>query len=84
MRSATAVIERPVKDWRMIATESDRARLRDWRTAFADGLAAARAAGHRDEIAREGALLQTDAALGEANPERQLSMPEIKVTKSRR
>lgn len=64
MRPATAVIDRPVRDWRMIATESDRARLRDWRKAFAEGLAAARAAGHGDEIASEGALLQVDAALG--------------------
>lgn len=48
----------------MVATQSDRARLRDWRATFAEGLAAARAAGHGEEIAREGALLQLDAALG--------------------
>ena len=64
MRPATAVIARPASDWRMIATQSDRARLREWRTAFEEGLAAARAAGHGDEITREGALLQIDAALG--------------------
>ena len=51
-------------DWRRIATEDDRARLRDWRSSFVAGLAAARGAGHGDEIAREGALLEPDAGLG--------------------
>jgi len=52
------------QNWRAVATESDRARLRDWRSAFTSGLTAARAAGHSAEIDREGALLQPDAALG--------------------
>ena len=64
LQPATSVIDQPVRDWRTVATESDRVRLREWRDAFADGLAAARAAGHGDEIAREGALLQPDARLG--------------------
>ena len=51
------------KNWRLIATENDRTRLREWRDAFLDGLAAARRSGHAAEIAREGALLQPDAAL---------------------
>ena len=51
-------------DWRRIATEDDRARLRDWRSTFVTALAAARRAGHSAEIAREGALLEPDAALG--------------------
>jgi hypothetical protein len=51
-------------DWRQVATEDDRARLRDGRSSFVAGLAAARGAGHGDEIAREGALLDPDAALG--------------------
>ena len=48
--------------WRSIATESDRTRLREWRTAFNEGLRAARASGSAGEIAREGALLEPDAA----------------------
>lgn len=51
-------------DWRTVATESDRERLKNWRTAFVDALRAARAAGHSEEIAREAVLLDPDAALG--------------------
>jgi hypothetical protein len=58
------VIQSPVRDWRAIATTDDRERLRDWRGAFVAGLQAARASGHAAEIAREGALLEPDAALG--------------------
>lgn len=58
-----AVIANPVSDWRSVATEDDRARLRGWRDTFVTALAAARAAGHSTEIAREGALLDPDAAL---------------------
>ena len=54
----------PQRDWRAAATETDRSRLRDWRGAFTSALAAARASGHAADIAREGALLQPDAALG--------------------
>jgi hypothetical protein len=61
---AEAVIERPVRDWRAVATAHDRDRLRDWRDAFVEGLKEAQAAGHRAEIAREGVLLNPDAALG--------------------
>ena len=62
--SATAAPAR--KDWRAIATPADRTRLREWRQAFIDAVAAARRAGHSAEIAREGALLAADAA--QANP----------------
>ncbi len=58
------VIARSASDWRSVATEGDRERLRDWRSAFTSALAAARAAGHGADIAREGALLNPDAALG--------------------
>ena len=51
-------------EWRAVATSSDRGRLRDWRTAFAKALEQARKAGHSAEIAREGRLLEPDAALG--------------------
>lgn len=59
-----AVVPKPALDWRAVSTDSDRERLREWRTAFVDALRAARAAGHSAEIAREGALLDPDAALG--------------------
>jgi hypothetical protein len=51
-------------DWHEVATAPDRARLRDWRTAFTRALQQARKAGHSAEIANEGALLEPDAALG--------------------
>lgn len=52
--------------WKSAATPTDRARLRDWRTGLVDALAAARKAGHGADIAREGSLLDPDAALGNA------------------
>lgn len=66
---AAACAPRPVvaasaADWRSVATSHDRERLRDWRTAFVEALAQARAAGHAGEIAAEGVLLEPDAALG--------------------
>jgi hypothetical protein len=63
MRPSASVIPAPVRDWRAVATTDDRERLRDWRDAFVSGLRAARAAGHGEAIAREGALLEPDAAL---------------------
>ena len=51
-------------NWRTAATSADRERLRDWRETFVTALAQARAAGHADAIAAEGALLEPDAALG--------------------
>lgn len=57
------VIEHAPRDWRQVATADDRDRLRDWRDAFVEGLREARTAGHQSEIAREGALLEPDAAL---------------------
>ena len=62
-RPTNKVIPVESRDWRTIATEDDRERLRQWRDAFVDGLQQARAAGHAAEIAREGALLEPDAAL---------------------
>jgi hypothetical protein len=50
-------------DWRRVATDNDRTRLRDWRTTFTAALDAARKAGHGAEIDREGPLLNPDAAL---------------------
>jgi hypothetical protein len=63
-KQAPGVVAYPSADWRTVITESDRARLRDWRTSFVDGLRAAKAGGHAAEIEHEGALLEPDAALG--------------------
>ena len=54
----------PSLGWRDAATGNDRERLREWRSSFIHALASARRAGNADEIAREGVLLQPDAALG--------------------
>jgi hypothetical protein len=51
------------RDWHQVATANDRKRLRDWRSAFVDGLAGARKTGHSADIEREGALLNPDSAL---------------------
>jgi len=63
-RPVTEIVQTPSSDWRAVATDNDRARLRDWRAAFVSALTAARASGHADDIAREGALLDPDAAAG--------------------
>lgn len=55
-------------DWRSVATDDDKARLREWRTAWTRGLAKAQASGHSAEIAGEGALLVPDAAIGWQDP----------------
>ena len=67
--SGCDVIEQPsglIPDWttayREVANEADRARLRDWRKSFVEGVAAARKSGHSAEISREGPLLDPDAA----------------------
>jgi len=57
------VIPQRTLAWRSVATEADRQRLREWRTAFNDALRAARASGSAAEITREGPLLEPDAAL---------------------
>ena len=58
------VISQKSVAWRQIVTDDDRERLHDWRSSFTAALAAARQAGHSAEIAREGPLLDPDAALG--------------------
>ena len=80
LQPAGAVIAKPERDWRQIATADDRLRLRDWRAAFIEGLAAARASGHGGEIQREGVLLHPDAAIaGEAIPNGMYRCRVIKV-----
>jgi hypothetical protein len=59
-----AIVTDRTADWRAVATSADREKMRNWRDAFVEGLTEARAAGHDAEIAREGVLLDPDAALG--------------------
>jgi Domain of unknown function (DUF4893) len=54
-------------NWRGTATEDDRGRIRDWREAWLEALADARGE-HGAEIAREGVLLDPDAALPDPLP----------------
>ena len=63
VRQSAGMLPQWSNDWRQVATDNDRKRLRDWRKAFVDGLDAARKAGHGADILREGALLDPDAAL---------------------
>ena len=60
----TRMIAQQTRDWRQVATEADRERLRNWGRSFVDAISAAKSAGHSDDIAREGALLDPDAAIG--------------------
>lgn len=60
---STGLIPRWTTAYGRVITPADRVRLRDWRTAFAAGLDAARSSGHGADIAREGALLDPDAAM---------------------
>jgi len=57
--------ERPNDGWRTLATQDDRSRLRRWRDAWTEALPRARAA-DAGAVAREGALLEPDAALPDA------------------
>jgi hypothetical protein len=63
-----AVLPHADEPWRALATEDDHQRLRDWRDSFVAGLDAAKKAGGGGDVAREGALLDPDAALPEAAP----------------
>ena len=67
--SGCDVIEQPnglIPQWttayKEVISQTDRARLRDWRKTFVGALDAARKSGHFGEIAREGVLLDPDAA----------------------
>lgn len=65
--AALAQIE-AMPPWREIATNDDRTRLRGWRTAWVRGLKLARESGHADDVAREGPLLDPDAAIDWRDP----------------
>jgi len=58
------MLPRQTANWHDIVTSNDRSRLRGWRKSFVEALEAARKSGHSAEIAREGSLLEPDAALG--------------------
>ena len=64
VKQSQGMLPRQTSNWREIVTSDDQSRLREWRKAFVQAIDAARKSGHAAEIAREGALLQPDAALG--------------------
>ena len=76
---ATTQATPPVQRWQDVVTAEDRVRLRDWRSAFTRALEQARAANHGQEIEREGALLDPDAALGGPIPDGNYRCRVIKV-----
>ena len=58
----TASVRAPA-DWRAVITRGDMERLHGWRDAFTAALTQAKTRGFGNAIAREGVLLQPDAAL---------------------
>ena len=68
-----------VQRWQDVVTAEDRVRLRDWRSAFTRALEQARGANRGQEIEREGALLDPDAALGGPIPDGDYRCRVIKV-----
>jgi hypothetical protein len=76
---ATTPVAGPAQAWQETATETDRERLREWRTAFSKALEQARAAGHAADIEREGRLLVPDAAIGGPIPNGEYRCRVIKV-----
>jgi hypothetical protein len=80
VHSSAGIVPEWNRDWHQVATQSDRNRLRDWRKSFTDALEAANKSGHSAEIAREGKLLDPDAALSSgAIPNGTYSCRVIKV-----
>ena len=55
-------------NWRRIATDSDRGRIRQWRGAWMRGLESARGGGQARALASQGALLRPDSAIGWQSP----------------
>jgi len=58
-----AIVTQPTAQWRAVATNADREKLREWRGAFTEALRDARSTNSAD-VAAEGVLLDPDAALG--------------------
>ena len=69
----------PTPGWQQAATDADRARLREWRTAFTRALEQARTGGHAADIERESVLLNPDAALGGPIPNGEYRCRVIKL-----
>ena len=67
MTQEEVVTPRAGSDWRQVATETDRDRLRHWREAWIDALAQANRS-NAAAIAAGGALFQPDTALPGAQP----------------
>jgi len=63
IKHSSGLMPKSTTAFRDVISDDDHIRLRDWRISFVAGLDAARKAGHGDEIAREGALLEPDSAL---------------------
>jgi hypothetical protein len=69
-----------VRTWRQVASEDDRRRIRQWRSAFVEARGEARGSGHGDEVDREGPLLDPDSALpGAALPQGEFRCRTIKL-----
>ncbi|MFM9828034.1 MAG: DUF4893 domain-containing protein [Sphingomonas sp.] len=66
--NASAVMPKVVANWRSMATDADRKRLRDWRTTWLEAVERARKSGAGAAIAAEGALFDPDRALATALP----------------
>ncbi len=66
--AGSAVSAAPRRDWQGLILQRDRTRLHDWRRAWSEALAQARAAGEGARIDAEGALLRPDAALDAPAP----------------
>ena len=64
----TSVLPHVEDQWRILATDDDRERLRDWRDSFVAGVDAANKAGRTADVAREGALLDPDSAQPDVAP----------------
>jgi hypothetical protein len=76
---ATTPAASPTPAWQAVATEADRTRLREWRTAFTRALSQARTGGHAADVEREGQLLEPDAALGGPIPNGEYRCRVVKV-----
>ena len=59
----SGMIPRWTTAWKEVVTDDDRQRLAAWRAEFVGAVQAARAGGHASEVAREGSLLDPDAAI---------------------
>ena len=67
-RPQTASTVRQPTDWRSVATDTDRERLRNWRTAWTDAMAQVRTSGRGAALTPLGALFEADRALPGPTP----------------